>query len=51
MVSYDRAVKSLNHSAQKVGTGKKLNSASEDSGGLSVVLKLDMDKLKNSATR
>ena len=49
MVSYDRAVNSLNHSAQKVGTGKKLNSASEDSGGLSVAMKLDMDKLKTNS--
>jgi len=49
MVSYDRAVSSLNHSAQKVGSGKKLNSAPEDSGGLSVAMKLDMDKLKTNS--
>jgi flagellin-like hook-associated protein FlgL len=49
MVSYDRAVNSLNHSAQKVGTGKKLNSASEDSGSLAVAMKLDMDKLKTNS--
>ena len=45
MVNYDQAASSLNHSALHVETGKKLNSASNDSGGLSVVMKLDMDKL------
>ena len=51
MVIYDRAVSSLNHSAQKVETGKKLNSASDDSGGLSVAMKLDMDKLTTNSKR
>jgi flagellin len=49
MVIYDRATDSLQQSSRKVETGKRVGSASDDSGGLSVSMKLDIDKITTNS--